>query len=157
MNTLSLRNINFNDKQFFAIWWRDNELISLTSGCHDDITDDEIDKYFQAILNNDINKMIMVNNAVVGHVSLSKREKGWFELQIIIGEKDYWDQGVGSAAVNLLLENEISKQRKIYLEVRPDNLRAIKSYEKCGFKSQRIVYYPNNPNLSKVLRMELCS
>jgi len=156
MADISLQDIKPTDKKYFARWWRDEELISLTSGCHDVVIDDEVDKYFQAILNNkiDINYMIIVDNLSVGHISLLKRDNGWFEMQVVIGEKDYWNQGVGTSAIKLLLKNNILKSMKVFLEVRPDNVRAIKAYEKCGFKTLKTIYYPENPNLSQVVRME---
>jgi len=156
MTNISLQNIKPTDKKYFARWWRDEGLISLTSGNFDLVTDVEVDKYFQLILNNkiDINYMIIVDNLAVGHISLSKIDNGWSEMQIVIGEKDYWNQGVGTSAIKLLLKSNTSNVRKIYLEVRPDNVRAVKAYEKCGFKILKTIYYPKNPNLSKVVRME---
>lgn len=85
-----------------------------------------------------------------------KRKNGWYETQIIIGEKKYWNKNYGTKAIQLLIKK--AKKLgilKIYLEVRPNNLRAIATYEKCGFKKSRIKKYPKNKYLPETLRMEL--
>ena len=57
------------------------------------------------------------------------------ELSILIGEKDAWSRGYGSEAIVLLLEwlfNDRGAHR-VWLEVFPDNARAVRAYEKVGF------------------------
>jgi RimJ/RimL family protein N-acetyltransferase len=54
---------------------------------------------------------------------------------IFIGDKDYWNQGYGSDAMQLLLKygfNSLNLNR-IYLHVFDTNPRAIRAYEKVGF------------------------
>jgi RimJ/RimL family protein N-acetyltransferase len=100
--------------------------------------------------------MIAINGKTIGHISLSKRRGNWYETQIIIGEKEYWSKGFGTEAINLIIKKAKTLNiHKIYLEVRPNNLRAIKSYEKSGFISKKLIHYPKNINLSETLRMEL--
>jgi RimJ/RimL family protein N-acetyltransferase len=152
-----LRKLKISDQSFFAKWWQDEELIKLTSGDLSSISDKVIGKYFNQILNTktDHHWMIEVDNKTIGHISLCKRKDDWFETQIVIGEKDYWNKGYGSQAINLLIEQaNILNIDKIYLEVRPDNLRAIKSYKNAGFVSTKIIKYPNNQKLPETLRME---
>jgi RimJ/RimL family protein N-acetyltransferase len=57
------------------------------------------------------------------------------QFNILIGEPSVWDRGYGSEATRLLLEYGFLKLNlnSIQLGVNADNLRAIKSYEKCGF------------------------
>ncbi len=55
-----------------------------------------------------------------------------------IGNKDYWSKGYGSAALELMMEfgfGELNLHR-IYLYVFSFNPRAVRSYEKCGFKHE---------------------
>ncbi len=58
------------------------------------------------------------------------------ELGIMIGEHDYWGNGYGSAAMRLLLEfgfGELNLHR-IHLRCFAFNKRALRAYEKLGFK-----------------------
>jgi len=57
------------------------------------------------------------------------------EVGILIGEKQYWNQGYGTEAMRLLLRHgfETLNLNRIGLDVYADNPRAIRSYEKAGF------------------------
>lgn len=57
------------------------------------------------------------------------------EVGIMIGEKDYWDQGYGTEAMQLLLHHGFKtlNLNSITLRVYENNPRAIRSYEKTGF------------------------
>mgnify|MGYP001583958661 FL=1 len=155
---LSLRKIKYTDKKYFSKWWRDKTLLKLTSGILKLISDKEVDKYFQNIIKSkkDYHFMITLDKKVIGHISLTKRKNSWYEIQIVIGEKEYWGRGYGSQSINFIVKRArrlgISK---IYLEVRLTNIRAIRAYEHCGFKKVKTILYPKNKHLPKTLRMEL--
>lgn len=158
MPKIALRKIKTTDKEYFACWWKDKDLLKLTSGILRRISDEEVDKYFQNILKNkkDRHFIITLNERTIGHISLAKRRNGWHETQIIIGYKKYWGKGYGSKAIELLIRK--AKRlgiSKIYLEVRPTNIRTIHVYEHCGFQKVKIIRYPKNKYLPKTLRMEL--
>lgn len=158
MLNIKLRKIEISDKKYFAKWWRDKKLLKLTSGILKRITDEEVDKYFLKILadRSDFHYIILLNKKKIGHIALQKRKNDWYETQIVIGEKNYQGKGYGTEAIKLLINK--AKQadiRKIYLEVHPDNRRAIKAYEKCGFKKIGIRKYPKNKYLPQTLKMAL--
>lgn len=158
MKNISLRKLESSDKKYFAKWWRDKELLELTSGYLEPISDNEVNEYFQDIIENKLNYnfIITVDDKTIGHISLAKRQCNWHEIQIVIGEKEYWGKGYGSEAIKLLItEAKSMKISKIYLEVRPTNTRAIKAYENCGFKRIKKVFYPDNPLQPETIRMEL--
>ena len=158
MPKITLRKIKIDDKKYFARWWRDKELLKLTSGILQRVSDKEVNKYFQNILKSkkDHHFLITLNEMVIGHISLAKRRNGWHETQIVIGEKKYWGKGYGSKAIGILIK-KVKRLviSKIYLEVRPSNIRAIRAYKSCGFQKIKTILYPRNKYLPKTLRMEL--
>lgn len=158
MIKIYLRKIKHNDKKYFAKWWRDKELLRLTSGQLRRIPEKKFEEYFQATLRgkNNYDFMITANKRTIGHICLAKRKRGWHEILIVIGEKQYWNKGYGTKSIQLLLRKAGRLGiYKIYLEVRPTNARAIRAYEHCGFQKIRTVLYPKNKYLPKTLRMEL--
>ena len=158
MNKILLRKIKSTDKKYFARWWKNKELLKLTSGILKRISDKKVDKYFQNILKtkHDYHFMIILNKKTIGHISLVRRHNRWYETQIIIGEKKYWGKSYGSKSIKILIRKaERLGISKIYLEVRPTNIRAIRAYERCGFQKVKIVRYPRNRYLPKTLREEL--
>ncbi|KHO62627.1 GCN5 family acetyltransferase [Thermoanaerobacter sp. YS13] len=63
------------------------------------------------------------------------------EIAIMIGEEKHRNKGYGTEALNLLLDfifNELNLHR-VELRVYDFNERAIKSYEKCGFKKEGLL------------------
>ncbi len=58
------------------------------------------------------------------------------ELGIIIGEKDYWNKGYGTEAINLILDYgfNLLNMNNIMLRVYDYNKRGFKCYNKVGFK-----------------------
>jgi len=153
---LILRQLQPNDLKYFAQWWQDEELIKYTSGNFEELSDEQIKKYFEAMLNSkkDYHWMIETEGQTIGHVNLSKRNI-WYETQIIIGEKEFWNKGYGSAAIKQIVQKASELNiNHIYLEVRPENLRAIRAYEKAGFTKIKTIKYPDNPNLPETIRME---
>ncbi|MFQ5855697.1 MAG: GNAT family N-acetyltransferase [Anaerolineae bacterium] len=58
------------------------------------------------------------------------------ELGIAIGEKGYWGQGYGTDAVKTLLAHIFKETdlERIYLFTYAENIRAQRSFEKCGFR-----------------------
>ncbi len=156
MAKLFLRQIKLSDKGCFAKWWRDRELIKLTSGILKPISGGEVEKYFLVILRTKKDRHFMINlgRKTIGHISLSKRKNDWYETQIVIGEKNYWNKGYGTEAIKLLIDKARRFGiRKIYLEVRPNNKRAIRAYQKAGFIKAGLKRYPKNKYLPVVLRM----
>lgn len=61
-------------------------------------------------------------------------------LYIVIGEKDYWNKGVGSEAMEFILDYGFSKLKlhKICLDVHARNENAIKLYKKFGFEQEGV-------------------
>jgi RimJ/RimL family protein N-acetyltransferase len=155
---VTLRKITSTDEIHFFKWWRDNSLINLTSGNYEPISDNEIKQSAKKMTGSktDYHFMIDLGKKTIGHISLSKQLNNNYETQIVIGEKEYLGQGYGTEAIRQLLRFAKNKGIKnVYLEVRPTNLRAIRSYEKSGFKPAGIIKYPNHPNLPETLKMEI--
>jgi len=57
------------------------------------------------------------------------------ELGIMIGDRDYWDQGYGTDAVAALLDYAFqrTKLNRLYLKTLVANRRAQKCFARCGF------------------------
>lgn len=77
-------------------------------------------------------------NELIGNCSLMKIDNihRKAELGIFIGNKEYWGKGYGQEAIELLLNFgfNILNLHNIMLKVFGFNKRAIRCYEKCGFK-----------------------
>lgn len=157
---VSLRKLKSSDQPLFSKWWRDKELLKLTSGQLKRISDEEVEKYFSKMLKTKADRHFIINldRKAIGHISLCKRKNSWYETQIIIGEKKYWGNGYGTQVIQSLIKKAKKLHiGKIYLEVRPNNRRAIRAYEKSGFVKKNVIKYSNNKLLPETVRMESSS
>lgn len=159
MDTVQLRELAQTDIAYFSRWWRDAELIALTSGSTTKLLDSQVAGYFAAMLSNpaQINRIITVNGTVIGHISLTKQSTGDYELQTVIGEKPYLNKGYGTQAIAQMLQ--LAKQQdagQVFLYVRSNNARAISAYKKAGFAPAGEIIATNNPNQPQLLKMKIC-
>ncbi|MGE5558044.1 MAG: GNAT family N-acetyltransferase [Bacillota bacterium] len=81
---------------------------------------------------------ISIGDMEMVHIKWPAKEA---EIRIRIGEKEYWNMGYGTTAVDILLEKAFREMglEHIYLRVYDFNLRAIRCYEKCGFRKMGIL------------------
>jgi RimJ/RimL family protein N-acetyltransferase len=63
------------------------------------------------------------------------------EVGIVIGFKEFWGKGYGTDAMKVLLKFAFERLNlnRVSLRVFDYNQRAIKSYEKCGFKREGVL------------------
>ncbi len=81
----------------------------------------------------------VIGDLELDHISWRRGEA---ELRIRIGEKAYWNKGYGTDAVRTLLAWAGSRLglRHVYLRVYRFNRRAIRCYEKCGFRKHGFLH-----------------
>ncbi len=103
------------------------------------------------MLKNDNSKNFIIENEekiVIGHAGLEIKNK-IAEYNVVIGNKKFIGKGYGSLVNKKILSKAFTEYEldKVFLKVRPENLRAIKSYKNAGFKKtcKRKYKNPNNP------------
>jgi len=66
---------------------------------------------------------------------------GVFGIDQFIGEPGLWNQGLGTRGVSLLLQYLFAARgaRRVVLDPHVSNLRAIRCYERCGFRKLKVL------------------
>lgn len=66
---------------------------------------------------------------------------GVFGMDQFVGEVELWNRGLGIRVVRLMLEYlfEVEGASRVVLDPHADNLRAIRCYEKCGFRKVKLL------------------
>lgn len=148
-----VRRVKKDDWKYFRKWWQDTDLITLTSGDFTKYSDEQLYKWFLNMLIDKKSMNFIVLNEqkiVIGHFVLEIK-KNIAEYHVVIGNKKYIGQGYGTLINKKAIDIGFKKYKlnRIFLKVRPENLRAKKSYEKVGFKkiAQRKYKNPNRPEL----------
>lgn len=85
---------------------------------------------------------IIVKKKKIGVIAYNKIDKHKnAEVDIIIGDKEDMNRGYGSDAIKTLCAFLLKrlKVNKVWIEARINNPRAIRAYEKAGFKKEKIL------------------
>lgn len=96
----------------------------------------------------------VIGDLVLDHICWRKKEA---ELRIRIGEKEYWDQGYGSAALREVLSEAFTQLGldRVYLRVYAFNLRAIHCYKKVGFIKKAVLKRKMDQNWKEIYLMSI--
>jgi RimJ/RimL family protein N-acetyltransferase len=131
--------INLNDAEKFTEWLNDLEVTQHLM-LYQHIISVESEKGFLERLSKDHNYSIIDNdtNELIGNCGYADIDNlnQTAEIGIFIGNKNYWDRGYGKEALSLLLDYGFKalNLHNVFLRVYSFNERAIKCYEKTGFK-----------------------
>jgi RimJ/RimL family protein N-acetyltransferase len=135
-----LRILDQGDSDLLFKWINDPEVVRFNAKYHP-VQRVQHDVWFAAVNENSdvLYRMIQdpLSFQTVGSCQLLRDSSSakTAELRIRIGEKASWGKGIGSEAVRELMQLGFTSNfcESVYLWVRSDNERAIKSYQKNGF------------------------
>ena len=99
--------------------------------------DEIVNKYKNKLKENKQELLIIkCNNIDIGLVQIYKYDDNTYEYDLFIGEEEYLNKGIGTIIVNKVnnIIHDKYKTKSIILRPFKRNIRAIKCYEKCGFK-----------------------
>lgn len=143
---VTLRALNLEDSKIILRWVNNPNLKHLTGTVYP-VSDIEHDSWYKAKINDSRDKVFGIqfnqNNMLLGVIGFKNIDyiNRNAELYVYIGEEDYWGKGIGSEAISMLIKFSFEELNfhRVYLSVFSYNTRAIKSYEKVGFKVEGIL------------------
>lgn len=125
-------------------WYRDPEVARLTRYQIRPMPRDEVERFFQTrLLGPDSVAYaihIALTDRLIGLTTFSSLDpdNGSVSFHITLGERDAWGQGYGTEAASLMLRHAFERLglHRVGLSVFSFNERAIRSYEKAGFRME---------------------
>jgi RimJ/RimL family protein N-acetyltransferase len=130
--------INTADAEIFTEWLNDLEV--LENIIYNFVTNVENERLILDRQSKEHNYSIVTidNDELIGKCCIENIDhlNQTAEVGIFIGNKNYWNKGYGTEAMTLLLDYGFKalNLHNIFIEVYSFNKRAIRSYEKIGFK-----------------------
>ena len=94
-------------------------------------------EYFKQSFKPSQNQIIIYNNIEVGRLRVEKL-LDHFHIGTLEILPEYQSKGIGSAIINLVIEDAQMINYPVYLEVHKVNIRAYQLYQKLGFKTEQI-------------------
>lgn len=138
-----LKPLEWEDLELLHKWYLNPEVIYWASGAHPDTfyTRYELEERYEREARSDNIKRFMIETAdgeQVGLVTSKVQDKQVRSatVGILIGEREYWNQGIGTDAMKAFLQYlfDYWNFNRVELETWDGNTRAIRTYEKCGFQ-----------------------
>lgn len=147
---LSIRLLTKNDSKLIYKWLTDDKVLEYYGGRDKKYTLEDIKtKYYSDWEDEVIRVIIEYDNNPIGYGQIYKMYDELYEdyhylksneivygMDQFIGETDYWSKGIGTEYIKLIFEY-LKKERNVdavILDPHIDNVRAIRSYEKAGFR-----------------------
>lgn len=132
------------DYQAMAKWLTDPRVLEFYEGRDNAHPLERIkEQYSPRILRSErvVPCLLMLADAPIGYLQYYSDVPGTFGIDQFIGEPGLWNQGIGTRAVSLLLKYLFRSENasKVITDPRVENLRAIRCYEKCGFRKVRVL------------------
>ncbi len=96
----------------------------------------------------------LIGDLELDHICWRRREA---ELRIRIGEKEYWNKGYGTLALQQIITYVFGDLglNLLYLRVYAFNSRAIQCYERIGFKKQAALKRPKDQGWKEIYLMSI--
>jgi len=140
--TVALRRPRPDDLAGVVRWYRDPEIARLTRYQTRPMTQAEVERFFQVrMLATDALAYTIVELPQwrqIGFTTFSSldADNGSVLFHITIGERDAWGRGLGTETTSLMLSHAFERLalHRVGLTVFSYNLRAIRAYEKAGFR-----------------------
>lgn len=138
-----LRPIQPADYPHLVAWSNDSEMREYVEGdypgtleeCEHWYQDGKLNRHSQRFGIARVDDQRLIGDIELVHIAW---RSGDAELRIRIGDKSLWDQGLGTDSVLALSAHAFERMNlsRIYLRVFSFNKRAIRCYEKCGFRKE---------------------
>lgn len=143
---VNIREVTWGDLAYLQKWYNDPEVAFWALGFidrHKSIRDFE--RWYRNNQSSDVKRYIIETKEGKAIGSISYRDYDRINkkvtLGIHIGEKEFWGKGFGTDAIKAFIKFLFSALdiNRIELDTFDDNIRAIKAYQKCGFKIEGVL------------------
>lgn len=140
-----LRPLVREDLRLIRRWSKDPEFRGLI-GEIEPMSEAEAEDFFQRVQTQADRLWFMVvrrsDDRPIGETGLLRMFPAWrtTDLSLMLGERDAWGQGYGTEAIRLLLDHAfgVLKMHRVSLGVVGFNERALRFYEKVGFRREGV-------------------
>ena len=129
-------------------WWGDlAEQFALVSG---DLDEPAMDQFIVSADDSDIG-YLQCYDLTAWNAGFGAHPPGTCGIDLFIGEPDMIERGHGSALIRCFVDGKLAAGApRVVTDPDPANLRAVRAYQKAGFRKARMVDTPDGPALLMV-------
>ncbi|ESU33528.1 hypothetical protein G3A_05820 [Bacillus sp. 17376] len=170
--TLKVCRLEEKDKLLLAKWLSTPAVLEFYEGRDNSFDVEKVERVFYSSDDDEVKCIIEYEGNLIGYIQYyeldeaTKKEYGYesgriFGTDQFIGEVDYWNRGIGTLLVTSMTEFLFTQMKadKVVMDPQVWNERAIKCYEKCGFKKVKLLpkHELHEGELRDCLTLEKCS
>lgn len=153
-DSLKVREIEEKDKHILARWLSDPQVLEFYEGRDNPFDLDKINEAFYSPEDNEVKCIVEFGGTEIGYIQfyqlddetkkvygyLNDDEKNYGTDQFI-GEVEYWNKGIGTLLVTSIVTYLVKNKNadRVVMDPQIRNVRAIRCYEKCGFKKVKVL------------------
>jgi aminoglycoside 6'-N-acetyltransferase len=154
---LLIRKLELKDNVLLAQWLSDPLVLKYYEGRDNSFNLEKVNKYFFNRKNDFMGCIVEFEKIEIGYIQYyqldneTRKLYGYvggseviYGLDQFIGEMEYWNRGIGTLIVKSMVEFLVEQKQAARVVMDPQiwNERAIRCYEKCGFKKVKLL--PNH-------------
>jgi aminoglycoside 6'-N-acetyltransferase len=149
---LTVRKLENGDNAQLAKWLSDPSVLEFYEGRDNPFDLNKVNEVFYPPEDKEVKCMVEYDGKSIGYIQFyeaaeeMKKEYGYLNEIVygtdqFIGEKDYWNKGIGTLLVTSMVEylTEYKMADRIVMDPQTRNTRAVKCYEKCGFTKRKLL------------------
>lgn len=152
---LKIRELEKKDKILLVKWLSNPSVLEFYEGRDNPFHLEKVEKAFYPPEDDEVRCIVEFENTEIGYIQFyqlddeAKKDYGYvgenvFGTDQFIGEIEYWNKGIGTLLVSSMVYflTEEKNAERVVLDPQSRNTRAIRCYEKCGFK--KVKFLPEN-------------
>lgn len=153
-HSIELRELMEEDKYILARWLSNPQVLQFYEGRDNPFSVSKVEAAFFDENPEETRYIILHENQPIGYSQFyeigeeerkiygcSDLKEVIFGMDQFIGEPEYWNRGIGTQIVKLMIKRLIQEKQasRIVLDPQTWNERAIHCYEKCGFRKVKLL------------------
>ncbi|MGP4073878.1 GNAT family N-acetyltransferase [Piscibacillus sp. B03] len=143
---LEVRKLDQKDIRFMAKWLSDDRVLEFYEGRDQPFDTEKVREDFLNEESDVVSCMVLFKGKEVGYIQFYEKKYSYTDNDVygidqFIGEPTYWNMGIGTLLVSSMVNFLINKKGADVVVMDPQirNSRAIRCYEKCGFKKVKML------------------
>ena len=151
---LAIRELIEDDKLLMVKWLSDPEVLQFYEGRDRPLDLAQVEEDFYGEVDDETRCLILYEEQPIGYVQfypVGEEERlvyGYLDpaeilygMDQFIGEPAYWNKGIGTELVEMLVAYLLNEKNadRVVMDPQTWNVRAIRCYEKCGFKKVKLL------------------
>ncbi|WNB93962.1 GNAT family N-acetyltransferase [Bacillus sp. NEB1478] len=150
---LTVRKLEKKDQYLLVKWLSDESVLEYYEGRDNPFDLDKVNKvFYESEEDDEIKCMVEYKEKAIAYIQFyqldnkTKNDYGYIDESIFgtdqfIGEVEYWNKGIGTLLVTSMVDYLIEHKNadRVVMDPQTRNARALKCYEKCGFRKVKIL------------------